>query len=573
MRRWLGLTAGSAAGLAAAVLAVAVAAASGARLPGAPPNPPVIVGPVTHLDAPVGDADAAQLTVGGAIVTPTSVSALLIPDSTNDRVMAFDPATGDLINANFIPSDTTHLSTPRNAILNAAGDRVLVSDQIEDVVQAYTLNGGYAGVFAPAGGVNTAILDNILGIALRPNGNLLVTVSGGTNAHAVAEFNTAGAYLGDFIANGSGGLAGPFDIFARGTSDWLVSSFDSDQVKRYNFTTGAFITDLAAIDNFPQQIALAGNGNVLVANFEGTQEGIVEFTPAGALVGVYTATGLSQYRGVHELPGGTLLVATGGGVYEINRSDQLVDTKLAGVSAHYIERVEIPVSVGLDKRVGLDSQVCAATDSVNVLPGTEVYYCLEVRNSGQVTLTRHSLSDTKLGVILTDFEYTLVPGASAFLTLAANITTTTLNTAVWTAYNPGPADVARASDTTLVTANGVILEKTVGLNPNACATTPVISLTVGAQVIYCYGIRNDSPVTLTRHTVTDSKLGVLLNDFPYALAPGAGAFFTVSTFISETTVNTAAWVSYNPGPIQVVTGTDTAKVALIRRSWWPVILK
>jgi len=550
-----------------------VAAASGARAQAEPP-PPLVVGPLTPVEAPAGEAGAGQVALGGgAIVTPTSVSMLLIPDSDSDRVMAFDPATGDLINANFIPSDPTHLTTPKNAILNAAGDRVLVSDQAEDVVQAYTLNGAYAGVFAPAGGANTAILDNILGIALRPNGNLLVTVFGGANVNAVAEFNTAGAYLGDFIANSSGGLDGPFDIFARGTADWLVSSINTDQVKRYNFTTGAFITNLASINNFPQQIALAGNGNLLVANFSGTQEGIVELTAGGALVGVYTATGLSQYRGVHELPGGTLLVATSGGVYEINRSDPLSNTKLAGVSAQYIERVEIPVRVELAKTVGLNSQVCATTDSVNVPPETEVYYCFEVRNTGAVTLTRHNLSDSHLGVILNNFNYALAPGASAFLTFAANITTTTLNTAEWTAYNPGPVDVARASDTALATASGVTLDKTVGLDSQVCATTPVISLTVGMTVTYCYEVRNDTQVTLTRHTVTDSELGLLLNNFPYPLAPGTGAFFTYSTFISETTVNTAAWTSFNPGPTQMVTGTDTAKVALIRRMWLPIILK
>jgi hypothetical protein len=227
----------------------------------------------------------------------------------------------------------------------------------------------------------------------------------------------------------------------------------------------------------------------------------------------------------------------------------------------------------VEKTVGLDSQACAITDSVNVPPGTQVTYCFEVRNTGQVTLTRHNLSDSHLGVILNNFNYALGPGASAFLTAMASITTTTLNTAEWTAYNPGPVDVARASDTALVTMGSVTLEKTVGLDQNACATTPVISLTVGMTVTYCFEVRNDTQVTLTRHTVTDSELGVLINNLNFALAPGAGAFFTASTFITETTVNTAAWTAFNPGPIQVVTGTDTARVALIRRMWLPMIFK
>jgi hypothetical protein len=575
MRRWLGLAASGAAGLAAAILLLAAASGAGAADEGwAPPAEATPeIGPLTPLEVPPDEEGTAQMTAGAAIVTPTTKSLLLIPDSANNRVMAFDPLTGDLINANFIPSDTTHLSTPKNAILNAAGDRVLVSDQTEDLVLAYTLNGAYAGVFAPAGGVNTAILDNILGIALRPNGNLLVTVIGGTNANAVAEFNTAGTYLGNFVANGSGGLDGPFDILARGTSDWLVTGINSNDLRRYNFTTGAHLGALAAVDQFPQQVALAGNGNVLVANFDGTQEGIVEFTAGGALVGVYTATGLSNYRGVHELPGGSLLVATDTGVYEINRADQLVDTKLVTVSAQYIERVAIPVSISLEKTVGLNPNACATAHSVTVLPGTEVTYCYSVRNTGQVALTRHNLNDSALGVVLNSFIYSLAPGASAFLTQSVLITTTTLNTATWTAYNPGPVDVAAAMDTALATAGGVTLVKTVGLNPHACAPTHVISLTVGLTVTYCYSVRNDSPVTFTRHTVTDSQFGTLLNGLVYTLTPGAGAFFTKSAFISTTTTNTAAWVSFNPGPIQVVTGTDSARVSLLKFRWLPIVLR
>ena len=51
---------------------------------------------------------------------------LLIPESTNDRVMAFDPTTGDLIDADFIPADPTNLSTPIHAILAADGNSILV---------------------------------------------------------------------------------------------------------------------------------------------------------------------------------------------------------------------------------------------------------------------------------------------------------------------------------------------------------------------------------------------------------------------------------------------------------------
>ncbi|MCP4656273.1 MAG: hypothetical protein GY856_12745 [bacterium] len=270
---------------------------------------------------------------------------LLIPESTNDRVMSFDPTTGNLIDADFIPADPTHLALPGNAILSSAKNTILVSDQVNDVVQEYAMNGTYIGVFAPAGGLDRSILNNIRGITLRANGNLLVAVGEGGNVDAVAEFDTAGTYLGNFVTAAAGGLDSPFDVLL--TTDVLVSGTSSDAIHRYNVTTGAYIADLTAIDSFPEQLALAANGNILVANYSGTQVGVVEFTAAGALVGVYNPATLTGYRGVYELPNGNLLTTTSTGVHEIDRLGNLVESKITGVSARYIELIEEATPVEL----------------------------------------------------------------------------------------------------------------------------------------------------------------------------------------------------------------------------------
>lgn len=270
---------------------------------------------------------------------------LLIPDSTNDRVMSFDPVTGDLIDADFIPSDATNLSTPIHAILSPTNDSILVSDQIEDVVQEYGLDGTYQGVYAPAGGANTAILDNVRGMALRANGNLLVTVGGGTNDDAVAEFDGSGAHLGNFVANAAGGLDSPFDVLLG--TEALVGAISSDGIYRYDLTTGAFVAVLTAINTFPEQLAFAAGGNLLVANFSGTEAGIVEYQPDGTQVGIYNAPTLGGYRGVFELPSGNLLVTTGTGVHEIDRAGNLIETKIASVSARFIELITGAVPVEL----------------------------------------------------------------------------------------------------------------------------------------------------------------------------------------------------------------------------------
>ena len=311
--------------------------------------------------APLGPVAAIAPTTTRAL-TPKMIPAgglLLVPESTNDRIMAFDPITGDLVDADFVPADPTNLSTPIEVILSASGDSLLVSDQIDDVVQEYSLDGMYLGVFAPAGGADTSILDNLRGMALRPNGNLLVSVGGGANDDAIAEFDTAGNYLGNFVANGAGGLDSPFDVSpvavttgALTVGEWLVAGITSDAIHRYD-AAGGPLTDLAAINTFPEQVFQiptgVNAGNVLIANFNGTQEGVVELDPNGGLVGTYDPPTLGGYRGVYELPNGNLLTTNGGGVHEIDRAGNLVETKIAGVSARFITLVEAPVVVAVEE--------------------------------------------------------------------------------------------------------------------------------------------------------------------------------------------------------------------------------
>ncbi len=92
---------------------------------------------------------------------------LMIPESTNDRVMSFNVATGDLINADFIPADPTNLATPIDAILTP-GITVFVSDQLNDHIVAYDTLGSLLGIWV--GGIQDT-LDNMRGIKIAPDPN------------------------------------------------------------------------------------------------------------------------------------------------------------------------------------------------------------------------------------------------------------------------------------------------------------------------------------------------------------------------------------------------------------------
>ena len=298
--------------------------------------------------APLGATPSQPAVRGTARGTLIDVGVLLVPESTNDRVMAFDPFDGTLIDADFIPADPTNLSTPIEIQLNAAQDAFLISDQLDDAVLAYDLAGAPLGVFAPAGGVDNSILDNVRGFEIEPaSGNLLVSVASGSNADAIAEFDGTGAYIGNRVANAAGGMDSPFDVYLEGTTIF-VPSITSDAVHEYDLS-GNYLGDLAPVDTFPEQIAPRAGGGYFVANFSGAQEGIIEFDAAGAVLNVLNPASLGGYRGVVELGNGNLLITNGGGVHEIDRSGNLVETEIDSVSARFITFVQrgpvIPESV------------------------------------------------------------------------------------------------------------------------------------------------------------------------------------------------------------------------------------
>lgn len=94
---------------------------------------------------------------------------------------------------------------------------------------------------------------------------------------------------------------------------------------------------------------------------------------------------------------------------------------------------ELNANVDFTKTVGLDPDVCAATDTISVLSATDVTYCYAVTNTGDVTLTLHNVVDDQLGSLLSNFPLSLGPGQNVWLTATTNITQTTANVATWTA--------------------------------------------------------------------------------------------------------------------------------------------
>ena len=137
--------------------------------------------------------------------------------------------------------------------------------------------------------------------------------------------------------------------------------------------------------------------------------------------------------------------------YSFNSPSILTGTN--PVSAICFDRID---SISLAKTVGTNPAVCATEDSIGVLAGTTVYYCYNVTSNAATTRSLHTLVDSEFGSILTNFPFDLAPGASVWLTESAVITTTTVNTATWTAFNPNTrADELMSTDTATVNVLGL----------------------------------------------------------------------------------------------------------------------
>ncbi len=265
-----------------------------------------------------------------------------------------------------------------------------------------------------------------------------------------------------------------------------------------------------------------------------------------------------------------------------------VVTATASATVNVMPVVPIP-SITITKTVGTEAGVCAATDNITVMAGTDVYYCYEVENTGDVTLNLHDLEDDELGEIFAGLSYVLTPGSSvntvaAGLTISATMNVTTTNTAVWTAYNAGPTDVVTATASATVNVTplpmpAIEIVKTVGTEDSVCAATSEITVQSGTTVYYCYTVTNTGNVTLNVHDLDDDMLGEIFAGLEYALTPGSSvdtvtAGLTISATITETTTNMATWTAYNDGPVDVATATASATVTVIvYKLYLPIIMK
>ena len=170
--------------------------------------------------------------------------------------------------------------------------------------------------------------------------------------------------------------------------------------------------------------------------------------------------------------------------------------------------------IALTYTVGLDVNGCGTTTSVIAFQGGSVAHCLEIRNTGELTLTNHTVSIQGLNLQAT-FPYTLPPGATLLLNEATRANLGITQSFIQTNVTQATTSVATVSsqtelnDSAQATANVSVdyfrkdyaISVTTSPLPSDCPAISVPPLANG-QYYICIQIRNSSNVSLTNHTVT-----------------------------------------------------------------------
>jgi hypothetical protein len=274
-----------------------------------------------------------------------------------------------------------------------------------------------------------------------------------TAVGTVNTFLPAGTYWVDYQLNGtltSGPWAPPISILGQtttGNARQFTSTGWANLIDTGSSTVQGlpFVIEGLADCSNPSDVPWLSANPVNGTNAGGTSTAVsVGFDSTGLAIGTYTARlCLLSNDPAPALPGnGTGLV--------------IVPVTL--------DVIEGTLSIAVAKTVGTTPGVCAATSAITVSPGTTVYYCYTVTNTGTVALDLHTLVDDQLGTIFSGLNYVLTPGNSvstvaAGLSIPAVMNATTTNVATWTAsITGGPSTQATATATVTVLDDTSVLE-------------------------------------------------------------------------------------------------------------------
>jgi Secretion system C-terminal sorting domain len=248
-------------------------------------------------------------------------------------VILIDPSDGTITDPNFIDMTPQSQQTPKGII--QVGDEIWISDQIEDKIFRYDIDGVFISEIATG-------LDNIKGMAVINDTEVWVTNAGTNNGApgpAIVRFDTAGTNLGFFPTTGSS-----FDIIDTGTEVYISYIGATTRIERRDYA-GTVLGNIVEenVVTFIQQIEVNTTNNSVYAavfsNNGANTSGLYEFAIAdGSILNYYDEGSL---RGVAKLDDGNVLISLGNNIRLLNTTTNTSSLLSSGGSSHYFTRVTL----------------------------------------------------------------------------------------------------------------------------------------------------------------------------------------------------------------------------------------
>jgi len=277
---------------------------------------------------------------------------------------------------------------------------------------------------------------------------------------------------------------------------------------------------------------------------------------------------------------GTVLFGTGITAVEViaidacgNASTCSVDVVVEGTCAI----AEIP-SISLEKTVYLGHNGgadCAGSELVTAPLGSDVTYCFEITNDGQVDLINIELFDTLVSPILVTQVIASLPiGASTTVFIERQLDGALVNVASTIGEPVNGLPNVNDSDPAQVEPENVVapaiaaidLQKTVSKDGN-CPGVEFVDGFQGDAIIYCFVVSNAGETALSNVMLKDDDIG-LLHTFPGILPVGGSFTHSATSSITAYLLN-EAWTIGTPTSVNGtslgladVEDHDTAEVNL-----------
>lgn len=224
---------------------------------------------------------------------------------------------------------------------------------------------------------------------------------------------------------------------------------------------------------------------------------------------------------------------------------------------------------------------CEGAKSLVIEGQQNLYFCYEVKNTGTVSITEHSLSSTvpDLSFPNTAADQILLPDGTALYTreLDGGLISSPIVTSVWTSTSFSGSTTSYTDSVSIeVLKPNLAITYTVGLDQTRCGESNQVTSFSGGNVVHCLQLYNSGTTALTTHTLQIPSIGFTAT-IPYNLVPGqvitideaTRAGYGIDSSLVSTNVvaatNYSAQVVSMAGPDQKVEQSANASVDVLKK--------